>query len=191
MKRTPANLGETKQYLRDQLLEIKKNAQFEKFNKYSSQIKDDTKSCVDGEVGNRLTQFYNNNKVLGFIKNEDDDYNTERPKSSPSRVRTKRIKLKAHQFRARLEGKTQVDDYDSDEDPIFRKPKTTHTFISKKFETQETELKTNTGMYPVNVKSRIPNPFSIRPQTCPTKKVEQLPPTFIGMFLLYKKQFFI
>lgn len=94
-------------------------------------------------------------------------------------MNTKKIKLKAHQFRDRLEGRTTIDDYDSDEDPVFRKH--TRTYISKKFETQEGgPLKTNTGMYPMNVKSKMPTSNFVRPQTSPSKRVEQLPSTFLG-----------
>ena len=38
-------------------------------------------------------------------------------------------------------------------------------------------------MHPINIKSKIPNPKLIRPQTSPSKRVEQLPSTFIGNLL--------
>ena len=93
--------------------------------------------------------------------------------------------MKAHHFRARLAAKTPaLAEEDSDEDPVFRKRSPlSRTFVSKRFESQELAVKTNTAMYPVNVKCNIPRPKLIRPQTSPAKRIDQLPATCVGTFL--------
>lgn len=85
VKRPPANLNETKQYLRDQLREIKEAGQ-----SGSPSSKTDSSSLVPTSY-----RYNSNNKVSS---------SSIRPTSSPSRVNTKKIKLKAHQFMKRLEG---------------------------------------------------------------------------------------
>lgn len=175
VKRTPLNLTETKQYLREQLREIRQSGRITNPNR-SDQT--DTKSMGPITSNDQNQQTQNSGHIPeGSI--------TSRPQSSPSRVNTKRIKMKAHHFKARLQAKTPVIyEEDSDEDPIFKKQtNVSKTFISKKFESQELETKTNTAMYPVNVKCNIPKPKLIRPQTSPSKRVDQLPATCVGTFL--------
>lgn len=174
VKRTPVNLTETKQYLREQLREIRQSGRITNPNQ-SDQT--DTKSMGPLTSNNNNQQPQCNGDIA-------ESNNTSRPQSSPSRVNTKRIKMKAHHFKARLQAKTPVIyEEDSDEDPIFRKQANeSKTFVSKKFESQELETKTNTAMYPVNVKCNIPKPKLIRPQTSPSKRVDQLPATCVGTF---------
>ena len=64
---------------------------------------------------------------------------------------------------------SEVDENESDEAPEQSDPKNPEIIISKRFESQESSLRSNVNMHPIHIKSKIPNPKLIRPQTVPVK----------------------
>ena len=159
----PFDLIETKQYLRDQLNEIKQTEQkkfspeFFESNFFVKKEHIDTKSCADGNPASRMV------RVFHFSPSEPPTF---RPTSSPSRVDTKtRVKINIEEI-----SKLSMSDTDNDSSKQIIKnedqrkelynfaSQNPQTLVTKIFESQETDLKSNTNMFPVNVKSKIPNP---------------------------------
>lgn len=188
------DLNDTKQYLREQLKEIKQSQQSTSSDDtpditmpINTKNSIETKSCIE-------TRLLNRND---FVRQKDDyGFSQERPTSSPSRVDTKtRIKLKPYEISKiksfSLDEKfNQFLDQENESKPMkikknqfsifkqtdsesqyrddlneFKKSANlkTHKVVSKVFETQEKDLKTNSKMYPVNVKSKLPNPKIVNP----------------------------
>lgn len=158
------NLYEAKLFLRDQLKELKQNQQSNESEypdgsktKRSTKTNDptETESCVETRVVNRDTIMSKYESSMSTIN---------RPTSSPSKYDTKtKIKGKPQEYKNK---------YVIEEDEKYKSNLTessnkfqTQTLISKVFESSEKTLQTNNNMHPVNVKSKLPNPKVIRPQT--------------------------
>lgn len=180
------DLNETKQYLREQLKDIKQSLQNSPSDENStgknspSNINSvETKSCIETRLLNRAE--------LLFKRKEDSEFSFNRPTSSPSRVDTKtRIRLKQHDINKirsqELEEKfnniLKENESKKNKSAIFYEEKQEELIeesepyveiikpqkiISKIFEIQEKELKTNSSMHPANIKSKVPNPTFINP----------------------------
>ena len=148
MVKIPTNLDETKQFLRDQLKEIKQASQKQdeiNFTKLK-QIKDESKSCIDSSSINRF-------KMSSGTGN--DDYtNVVSGMTSSIRVLSARptfdtktkIKLKAQDLTNMKLTPTQAtsnEDLAKANESSFKKQTTTtpQTLVTKVFESQEADLK--------------------------------------------------
>jgi hypothetical protein len=165
------NLYEAKLFLRDQLKEMKQNQQSNESEnpdgiktKRSTKTNDptETESCVETRVVNRDTIMSKYESTMSTLT---------RPTSSPSKYDTKtKIKGKPQEYKNKyvIDEEEKIKSSLTESSTKFQ----TQTLVSKVFESSEAALQTNTNMHPVNVKSKLPNPKIIRPQTVPENSEE-------------------
>jgi hypothetical protein len=185
-KQLPTNLIETKQFLRDQLKEIKQTNQKQEdvnFSKITAIKEEDTKSCIDHVIQNKKTDDHLN--ITTGLSN-----NSLRVLSARPTFDTKtKIKLKSQDIANLkltnvLNKATSLDNLNvqkfEQHEKNNKQTNNTQTIVSKVFETQETDLKSK-DMYPMRVNSKIPNPKIIRPQTVPSKLItDNFVPNYIN-----------
>lgn len=146
------DLNETKQFLREQLKEIKQSEQMEVRTR-SASYSDETRSCIEMTT-----------KSHRYLTANNDQSRFKRPTSSPSRVDTKtKIKVNINKFRSapsqqqmsqQLKVATSAEA--SMQSLLSGVPQTSTKIISKVIELRETSKpKTNSCMHPVHVKSKL------------------------------------
>ena len=136
------------------------NQETKKTPKHTDKI--ETESCVETRVVNRDTIM---------SKYESCSSSMTRPTSSPSKYDTKtKTKFRTQEYR------TKSPKEDAEKQPksavqqanVYTQKQLqnqTQIFVTKVFESQDLSLHTSAHMYPMNVKSKLPNPTIVRPQT--------------------------
>ena len=169
----PSNLFQTKLFLRDQLKEMKQLEQAAENGaapgKSTARTTDqtETESCVETRVVNRDTILSRYESSMSTLT---------RPTSSPSKYDTKtKIKGKPQEFKNKYVLEKDENISRGGDLSTTAVKLQTQTLVSKVFETEETSLQTNTNMYPMHVKSKLPNPKIVRPQTVPENNRELEP----------------
>ncbi|RNA18151.1 CMT1A duplicated region transcript 1 [Brachionus plicatilis] len=166
-KSRTTDLIETKQYLRDQLKDIKQIEQGSPSNNASPELQReknlfDTKSCIDARVLDHIDPQLTSTS----------DNAINRPTSSPSRVDTKtKIRLRQDDLKSikNFELEKKFDILFNESEPKMNRREKSQKIVSKVFETREQNSAT-LQMHPINVKSKIPNPRIVSPVKIEYKK---------------------
>lgn len=161
----PHNLNETKQFLRDQLKEIKQTSQKQDDSNYAKQKTLDSKSCIDAVSVNRhkVTDDLMSNSFTLRVLSARPTFDTK------TKIKLKAQDLSDLKFISCKNGSNE-DLLNKTEIQNNKKLNNPQILVTKVFESKESDLKTQ-NMYPMRVKSRIPNAKIIRPQTVPSKLI--------------------